>query len=438
MKEMRRSGQAWLGDIPKEWDYVPLKAIFNRRTQKNNPIISTERLSLSIDKGITLYADKTTNLDRFKDDFTQYQLSYPGDIVLNCMNMIVGAIGLSRYFGCVSPVYYVIYPKNNAISVRFYNYLLNISSIKDLYRSLGQGIYAIDRGDGRVNTCRLKVSYDDFRKIEIPVPTFEEQHAIADFLDVKCAEVDELITLQEKMIEEFKVYKHSVITEVVTKGLNPDVPLKDSGIELIGLIPEHWNIERLKNRIKLNPSITATNIDSDTIVSFVPMECLRNAVITPKVALYSDVNTYTPFQEQDIVMAKVTPCYENGNIAIATNLDNGIGFGSSEIFVIRCNSNINNNYLFYYLQSTYAKNTGTASMTGTGGLKRVNPTGLCCSRLLCFPIEEQQQIANYLDKKCAEIDEMTSIKQQKIEQLKEYKKSIIYEYVTGKKQVNIE
>ena len=107
---MKDSGIEWIGEIPEHWEIEPLKYNFNRRSEKNIPIKTTERLSLSIDKGVTLYAEKTTNLDRFKDDFTQYQLAYPNDIVLNCMNMIVGAVGLSNYMGCVSPVYYVIYP----------------------------------------------------------------------------------------------------------------------------------------------------------------------------------------------------------------------------------------------------------------------------------------------------------------------------------------
>ena len=113
----------WIGDIPEGWIELPLKSILQRRSEKNNPVKTKERLSLSIDKGVTLYAEKTTNLDRFKDDFTQYQLAYPNDIVLNSMNMIVGAVGLSDYYGCVSPVYYVVYSKSDNIDIKYYSYL---------------------------------------------------------------------------------------------------------------------------------------------------------------------------------------------------------------------------------------------------------------------------------------------------------------------------
>ena len=214
------SGIDWIGEIPESWKEVPLKSIFQRRSEKNNPVKTKERLSLSIDKGVTLYADKTTNLDRFKEDFTQYQLAYPNDIVLNSMNMIVGAVGLSKYYGCVSPIYYVIYNKSDETDILYYSYLLNTQRIRDVYHSLGQGIYAIERGEGRVNTCRLKVSYDDFGVIRIPVPPLSEQKAIVSYLNEKCANIERLIVLKQQKIETLKSYKKSVIYEVVTGKIN--------------------------------------------------------------------------------------------------------------------------------------------------------------------------------------------------------------------------
>lgn len=213
---MKNSGIDWIGEIPEHWRLEPLKYCFGRRSEKNCPVKTKERLSLSIDKGVTLYAEKTTNLDRFKDDFTQYQITYPNDIVLNCMNMIVGAVGLSNYMGCVSPVYYVIYPSKQDVSPLYYSYLLNIPTIRGVYYSLGKGIYAIERGEGRVNTCRLKVSYNDFGRLEIPVPPVKEQKAITQYIQEKCSEIDSLITIKQQKIAELKEYKKSVIYEYVT------------------------------------------------------------------------------------------------------------------------------------------------------------------------------------------------------------------------------
>lgn len=206
----------WFDSHPSSWHTEKIRNLFAKRSEKNNPIKTKERLSLSIDKGITLYADKTTNLDRFKDDFTQYQLAHPNDIVLNSMNMIVGAVGKSAYFGCVSPVYYVIYPKDANVNMDYYGYLLNIQIIRDVYHKLGQGIYAIERGDGRVNTCRLKVDYYEFSQIKVPVPPIDEQTSIANYLKQKNQEIDELIKVKQEKIETLKQYRQSLIFEAVT------------------------------------------------------------------------------------------------------------------------------------------------------------------------------------------------------------------------------
>ena len=213
---MRDSGIEWIGQIPEHWELKPLKFNFKRRSERNNPIVTTERLSLSIDKGVTLYSEKTTNLDRFKEDFTQYQIAHPNDIVLNCMNMIVGAVGLSKYLGCVSPVYYVIYPSNSKIDSEYYSYLLNTPTIRGVYYSYGKGIYAIERGEGRVNTCRLKVSYEDFGRFDIPIPPIEEQKDIVIYIKEKCADIDSLIQIKQSKIDSLKEYKKSIIYEYVT------------------------------------------------------------------------------------------------------------------------------------------------------------------------------------------------------------------------------
>ena len=217
MRELKDSGIEWIGEIPAEWRLIPFRHILKERQEKNFPIKSTERLSLSIDLGITLYADKTTNLDRFKDDFEQYKLAYPGDLVMNSMNMIVGATGVSNYFGCVSPVYYTFYDElDDHTTAKFCEYIFRSKTMLRFLFSLGKGIYAIVRGDDRVNTCRLKVSKEDLKSIVIPVPSIEEQREIISYLQNKCAEIDTLIAKKTTLLEEMESYKKSVIYEYVT------------------------------------------------------------------------------------------------------------------------------------------------------------------------------------------------------------------------------
>ena len=216
-RKMKNSGVEWIGKMPIDWDLMPFRHVLHERNEKNSPVKSTERLSLSIDLGVTLYAEKTTNLDRFKDDFEQYKLAHTGDLVMNSMNMIVGASGVSSYYGCVSPAYYTFYDNTkDHITAKFCEYIFRSKTMLRVLYSLGKGIYAIIRGDDRVNTCRLKVSREDLRSIQIPLPTENEQREIVTYLDEKCKEIDVLIAKKEAFIQELENYKKVLIYEYVT------------------------------------------------------------------------------------------------------------------------------------------------------------------------------------------------------------------------------
>ena len=216
-REMKDSGVEWIGMVPKEWTLLPFRRVLKERNEKNTPIKSTERLSLSIELGVTLYSEKTTNLDRFKDDFEQYKLAYKGDLVMNSMNMIVGATGVSEYFGCVSPVYYTFYDDSlEHVTAKYCEYIFRSKTMLRVLYSLGKGIYAIVRGDDRVNTCRLKVSKDDLKSLIVPVPSLNEQREIVHYLNAKCAEINGLIAKKEQLVKELENYKKSLIFEYVT------------------------------------------------------------------------------------------------------------------------------------------------------------------------------------------------------------------------------
>lgn len=215
--EMKDSGVEWLGKYPAHWQYLSFKNVLLERNEKNIPVKTEERLSLSIDKGVTLYAEKTTNLDRFKDDVSQYKLAHEGDLVLNSMNMIVGAVGVSEYFGCVSPAYYTYYDtEEDHITTKYCEYLLRCKTMRKVLYSLGKGIMSIDRGDDKINTCRLKVSRNDLRALKIPVPPVEEQRDIVKYLFHKEQIIDKSISDREYAIAKLQEYKKSLIYEVVT------------------------------------------------------------------------------------------------------------------------------------------------------------------------------------------------------------------------------
>lgn len=187
-----------------------------------------------------------------------------------------------------------------------------------------------------------------------------------------------------------------------------------------------WTKTPLKYVCQLNPSVNFSEFDEESFVSFLPMDKIKGGYFIPnKERLSKQSSSYTSFENGDILLAKVTPCFENGNIAIAENLTNGKGFGSSELFVIRPDAHLNTKFLFYYFQSTHFKQEGEASMTGAGGLKRVSPD-LLKSHYIALPsLEAQNTIADYLDSETRYIDELIAEKEQMLFLLEEKKSALI-------------
>ncbi len=265
-------------------------------------------------------------------------------------------------------------------------------------------------------------------------PPLSEQDRIVSYLDSKTSAIDHAISLLERKREAYTRLKASVINRAVTRGLNPNVKLKDSGVEWIGKIPVGWKVKRLKNITLLNP-ICKTHMHG--VVSFVPMESLRNDNIDLQTIKFEEgINKYTFFSNDDLLIAKVTPCFENGNIAIAQNLQQGIGFGSSEIYVLRAiKGEVCNRYLFYLCESSSFRDEACATMHGVGGLKRISPLFMQTCEIALPPLPEQRSIASYLDAECSKIDRAASIVAKEIDAYKRLKRSLINEVVTGKRKV---
>ena len=428
MVEMKDSGIKWIGKIPFGWDIVPFGYLLRERSEKNYPIRTDERLSLSIDKGVTLYADKTTNLDRYKDDVSQYKIAQIGDFVMNSMNMIVGAVGVSDYFGCVSPAYYTFYDcESDSCYCRYCDYLFHTKELKHVLFGLGKGIMAIDRGDGKVNTCRLKVSRYDLKRLKLPIPPLKIIRKIVSFLDKKCFEINELQLGIEKLIETLEEYKRSIITEVITKGLNPNVKMKDSGIEWIGKIPKYWEIEKGKYTLRYLQKAVK---EDDGVIT-----CFRDGEVTLRSNRREDGFTMSDkeigYQGIDIGDLVV---HGMDGFAGAIGISDSRGKASPVLNVL--DTDENKKYYMYYLRSMAYSDVFLATATGI----RVRSCDLRWAKIaeLPFPIpsrKEQDEIVSYIDRICNGANEIIADKKKQLEVLDQYKKSLIYEYVTGKKEV---
>lgn len=421
MRKIKDSGVVWIGVIPGNWQLLSVGALFKVRNEKVN---DTDYPPLSVTKGGIVPQMESVA----KSDATDNRkMVLKNDFVINSRSDRKQSCGVSPLDGSVSLINTVLYPVPNApVLPDYLDYLLkNYGFAEEFYR-WGHGIVA------DLWTTR----WQEMKNIFLPIPPVEEQQKIIFSISTQMGKVDALIANVQEQIEKLKAYKQSLITEIVTNGLDPTVPMKDSSVEWIGKMPAHWDINRIKYVSDFAPTCNTDTLTQDSVVAYAPMECIKNGYFERRSARYGSLaHTLTPFQNGDIVMAKVTPCFENGNIAVMKNLDSDYGLGSSELFVFRPRK-IFTQYLMYWLQNQLFVRYACATMTGTGGLKRVSPAFVRGCNIHTPPVAEQKEIAAYLDTKCAEIDQLIAVKQSKIEKLEQYKRSLIYEYVTGKKEVS--
>ena len=260
--------------VPEEWPVERLQWHIEEVVQKNDPIQTTEVLSLTIDRGVIPYSEKGNVGNKSKEDLSQYKIAYPDTIVANSMNILIGAVGLSKYVGCVSPVYYVFRTKSNNF-VGFFSYLFQMPAFQKELRRYANGILEI----------RLRVSSDDILKRKLSIPSYDEQRKIAIFLDQACAKIDEIVAGTKQTIEEYKAWKASLIFEAVTGkvetgftglsgGTNPvnpvnpvkkrKRPMRDSGVAWLGMMPEEWEIATLSQQASQvkhkNSGLVETNL----------------------------------------------------------------------------------------------------------------------------------------------------------------------------------
>jgi type I restriction enzyme S subunit len=419
-REFKDSGIEWIGQIPKEWKVVRAKGLFVQRSTKGNsqPVLLSATQKQGMLPQYLLEGVVQTNKDT---DLQTFKTVHKNDFVIS-LRSFQGGFEKSDYEGVCSPAYQVFY--NRAP--------INYSYFWQLFKSVG----FIDKINSLTVGIRegKNIQYKDFADMYLAIPSLPEQQKIADYLDKVCGEVDEMVALQEKMIEELKAYKQSVITEAVTKGLNPNVPMKDSGIDWIGEIPEHWEVVQTKRIVQ---SHLQGYYDADGYA----MSGYRLLRITDLLDNGNLTLDKAPFVKespniQEFIIQRGDFCFARTGGAgsfgyVAENLEPAV-FAS---YLIRFRFyGQNNNFLRYYFLSHNFINEVNSSIHG-GVNKNIHAENIKTTHLPLPPLSEQQQIASYLDTNCSEIDSLIALKQQKIEELKEYKKSIIYEYVTGKKEV---
>lgn len=412
-REMKYSGAAWIGDIPINWNIIRIKycaKLYNGNSlneqQKTHyssvsthptiPYISTKDIERDIEK---IHYNSGINIPIGEKGF----LVAPQNSTLVCIEggSAGKKVGFTNRDICFVNKLCCI---NASINNRYvYYYVLSHAFNEPFTRNM-QGLIG-------------GVSISVLQNFPITIPSLEEQKLIVQFLDKKCNVIDELVALQEKMIEELKAYKQSVITEAVCKGLNPNVPMKDSGVDWIDVTPEHWEVRAIKTMALLKSGDNLTSLDIDENVTLYPV--YGGNGVRGYYSQYNHDGDYALIGRQG---------------ALCGNVNYGYGrFWATEHCVV-CHPKCNY-ILKWFGESLRAMNLNQYSLSSAQpgiSVDRINNV-----KMLVPPIQEQQSIADYLDKKCSEIDQLIAIKQKKIEALNDYKKSLIYEYTTGKKEVKL-
>ena len=412
---MKNSNIQWIGQIPDSWRLNKIGQLFNLRNEKVSDKVYAP---LSVSRGGVVPQMESVAKSDASDD---RKLVLVGDFAINSRSDRKQSCGVSPLDGSVSLINLILYAKDgNAIYNDYMNYLLkNYGFAEEFYR-WGHGIVA------DLWTTR----WQEMKNIMLPLPSVEMQKKLFKYLTEKSAEIDRLIEIENEQIEKLKEYKQAVITEAVTKGLDKSAPMKDSGVDWIGKIPAGWEVIRLKNIFK---NVSIKNHGKDMILSV-----YRDYGVLPKDSRddnYNvtslDTDSYKYVEDGDLVINKMKAW--SGSLSIS----NYTGIVSPAYYVCKVDySKVDKRFIHNLLRNKYL--VGFYAMLSSG--LRIGQWDLSIDDFLAIKIvlpslKIQEKIARSIDEKSAEMDYLIEIKQKKIDALNEYKKSLIYEYVTGKREV---
>lgn len=433
-RQMKDSGVEWIGQIPEDWEIVRIKQLFaevDERCTKGNEYTL---LSVSEYYGVSPKKDHLNEDDMLTraETLDGYKICRKNDIVMNIMLAWKRALGVSEYVGIISPAY-CVYRARQEVCAKYFHYLFRTDIYAELFKQNSTGI--ID--------SRLRLYPDKFLALKCQVPPLEQQEKIVSYLDRKCAEIDAIIAKQQKIIEKLKEYKLSVITEAVTKGLDPNVPMKDSGVEWIGMVPERWKVGQLKYFATIRAGLTLGK-KYEIDAKLVEMPYLRVANVQGEYVDLSDVSSVSVLPEEvekyslhknELLMTEGGDkdklgrgCVWNGEIDPCLH--------QNHVFAVATDAKkLSIHFLSYLTTSGVARSYFEYTAKKTTNLASTNSTIILQFKLPIPSIQEQGDIICYLDKCCKQINTLIHEKENILSKINEYKKALIYEVVTGKKEV---
>ena len=420
MTRMKESGIDWIGQIPEEWGVSKVNHIFEEHKQKNRGNKEKNLLSLSYGRIIRKSIDSSFGL--LPESFDTYNIIQRGDIVLRLTDLQNDKrslrVGLARENGIITSAYLTLRLKNLESNDSYMYYLLHTYDICKVFYNFGGGV-------------RQGGTWSDIYKMELLIPPCNEQQKIADFLDKKTAQLDKVKSLLEEQIQKLKDYRASLIYETVTKGLDKTVPMKDSGIDWIGQIPEEWRVSKVNHIFEEHKQKNRGNKEKN-LLSLSYGRIIRKSIDSSFGLLPESFDTYNIIQRGDIVLRLTDLQNDKRSLRVGLARENGII--TSAYLTLRLKNLESNDSYMYYLLHTY--DICKVFYNFGGGVRQGGTwSDIYKMELLIPPCNEQQKIADFLDKKTIQIDKLIQIKNQQIENINKQRQTLIYDYVTGKRRV---
>lgn len=427
--EYKDSGIYFIPDIPKSWQVLKAKYLFKQEKREVRP--EDEIVTCFRDGQVTLRKNRRT--EGFTNSMKEigYQGVRKGDLVIHNMDAFAGAIGVSDSDGKGTPVYACCTPKRDDINQYYYCYLLRYLARNGFILSLAKGI--------RERSTDFR--FNDFKELYLPVPSREEQDAIVSYIDLHSTKIDEAIAQQQKMIDLLNERKQIIINNAVTKGLNPDAPMKDSGVDWIGEIPEHWEIKKLKHvcqafgRIGFRGYSTTDLVDEGEGCITLSPSNMRDGQMQYEKCIYLSWEKYEESPEikifnGDILFVKTGSTYGKSSLVDNLPLEATI---NPQLLVFK-NFTCNNRFLAHVLQTTTIKTQVEVSVIG-GTIPTISQQKIL-NYVFPYPTEDEQEaIVAYIENKSTPINAAIKASERQISLLQERKQIIINDVVTGKVKV---
>ena len=429
MREMKDSGIEWIGQIPTNWDVVPHKRVMHKVKEICEQYNGEDIISLTMNGVIK--RDLTAG-GKMPTSFDGYQYVKPNDLLLCLFDIDVTprCVGVVKDYGVTSPAY-SRFVMHDGYYNAYYDYLLRAIDDDKVFVHLSKNL-------------RSSLTESDFGVIKTCVPSLAEQKRIVTFLDAQCAEIDAVLEKTRASIEEYKKLKQAVITQAVTKGIRGDRPMKNSGIEWIGDIPAEWDVVRQKyfwNTVESGVSVNAADkpVDNSEQYGVLKTSAVSKFVFIPTEHKQVNLEEYgrvsCPVRADSIIASRMnTPELVGACGYVQNNYPNL--FLPDRLWQITFKDGLSPKYAWYYLSGIRVRQYISSLSTGTSSSMQNISQSQYGNIFITIPsIGEQSEITKYLDEKCRSVDALVTKKQQYLTEIENYKKSLIYEYVTGKKEV---